>query len=292
MTDFEQYLIHLRLTKGKNINRMVRLVTSYLNYLKQEEITLKKATYKDLINFIETLQKQGKSKFHINRTLQSITHFYNYKELPNIAQSTRIKGIPRTQPQNLLTTEELELIFENYQPKHRKSCFHYSDKIILGLVIYQGLDMQEFLNIETKDLQLEKGQIYIREHRQKRSRYIPLKASQILALNTFFLQLRPQIANIKSDKLFSPQADNYNILHWQFKQLSKTLKEQTADKLNLQINKISQLRQSRITIWVKEEGLRKAQYLAGFRRVSSAERYRKADLSDLKNQIKTHHPLG
>ncbi len=61
--------------------------------------------------------------------------------------------------------------------------------------------------------------------------------------------------------------------------------------LGQQFAKLSHLRQSRIAIWVKKEGIRKGQYKAGFRRVMSAEKYLKADLTDLKNEIKKHHPL-
>jgi len=50
------------------------------------------------------------------------------------------------------------------------------------------------------------------------------------------------------------------------------------DFMDIQLNTLSQLRQSRIAIWVKEEGIRKGQYLSGFRNVSHAERYRKASL--------------
>ena len=72
--------------------------------------------------------------------------------------------------------------------------------------------------------------------------------------------------------------------------LSRTVKLQ-AKTMGYDINKISQLRQSRIAIWTKEEGVRKAQYLAGFRRVLSGERYRKADMEDLKEQGMKYHPL-
>lgn len=87
------------------------------------------------------------------------------------------------------------------------------------------------------------------------------------------------------------QSSDYHQLHYQFKKLSKSLKKIIKEKLNLELDKLSQLRQSRIVIWVKSEGLRQAQHKAGFRRVLSAERYRKADLTDLKEQLKNHHPL-
>ncbi len=165
--------------------------------------------------------------------------------------------------------------------------------------------MREFLNIEINHLQLEKGQIYIGEHRHKRSRTIPLKANQILSLNNFLLSrrdeiikergrdrhLRPELLRNESEKLFAPQADDYSLLHWQFKQLSKKVKEQAKEKLDIETHKLSQLRHSRIALWTAEQGLRKTQYLAGFKRVSSAERYRQANLEDLKEQVAKYHPL-
>ena len=78
----------------------------------------------------------------------------------------------------------------------------------------------------------------------------------------------------------------------QAKAKNKRFKKTSLHKnLNLKLDKLSQLRQSRIVHWVKSEGLRQAQYKAGFRRVLSAERYRKADLTDLKEQLSNHHPL-
>ena len=147
--------------------------------------------------------------------------------------------------------------------------------------------MGDFMKVELKDINLEKGTIYIPERGQRRSRIIKLESKQILPIHSYILQHRNQ----DSEKFLSPQADDYNQLHWQFKKISKHLKEEAKTKLNITIQKLNHLRQSRVSIWVKNEGLRKGQYLAGFRRVLSAERYRKADLTDLKEQIKKHHPF-
>ena len=68
--------------------------------------------------------------------------------------------------------------------------------------------------------------------------------------------------------------------------IQKHLRKQYDYYLNLE-----QLRQSRITIWVKQEGLRKAQYLAGHKYVSSTERYQQIDLEELQKEIEKHHPL-
>ena len=112
----------------------------------------------------------------------------------------------------------------------------------------------------------------------------------MLSLDRYIREVRPQLVNVTSDKLLSPQADDYELLHYQFRLLSIKMKAHAKEELDITLHKLEQLRQSRIAIWVKEEGLRKAQYLAGFRNVASAERYRKASLEDLKKQVNEYHP--
>ena len=51
------------------------------------------------------------------------------------------------------------------------------------------------------------------------------------------------------------------------------------------------VRQSRYAIWIKQYGLRKAQYLAGFKHPSSIQIYQDQDLQDLKEVILRWHPL-
>ncbi len=244
------------------------------------------SSYALFLDFIGYLQKEEKSTHHINRSLQTISHYYQFKELPNIALTTRVKGTVSKANIKPLTDEELTKIYEVFESKST-NYFKESDKLILDLMIYQDLEMGDFMKVELKDINLEKGTIYIPERGQRRSRIIKLESKQILPIHSYILQHRNQ----DSEKFLSPQADDYNQLHWQFKKLSKHLKEEAKTKLNITIQNLNHLRQSRVSIWVKNEGLRKGQYLAGFRRVLSAGRYRKADLTDLKEQIKKHHPF-
>ena len=291
--------------KGRNQITMSNLVQDFEKWLRKRGLDIQSAQYKDLMDHVGYLQKlgtaggQGKGIHRVNHALRSISHYYDYKGWPNIAQTTRMRGVPRTQPQGLLSEEDLQELYESYFPEphtrpsvRRKNNYHHTDKIILGLLIYQALNMSEFMKIELQDVQLEKGMIYIKSGRQKKERYVPLKANQVLSLDRYIRENRPKLASPTSDKLFSPQADNYELLHYQFRLLSIKIKAHAREEMNIQIHKLSQLRQSRIAIWVKEEGLRKAQYLAGFRNVASAERYRKASLEDLKKQVNIYHPLA
>ena len=283
INNFRNYLEQKEIVE-KNITRMINLLKSWLEWL---PLKVEDSKYSHLLDFIGYLQKEEKSTHHINRSLQTISHYYQFKELPNIALTTRVKGTINKANIKPITAEELDQIYEVFE-SGSKNYFKHSDKIILGLMIYQGLEMGDFIKVELKDIDLEKGTIYIPERGQRRSRIIKLESKQILRIHSYILQHRNQ----DSEKFLSPQADDYNQLHWQFKKLSKHLKQEAKTKLSIEIQKLNHLRQSRVSSWVKNEGLRKGQYLAGFRRVLSAERYRKADLTDLKEQIKLHHPLN
>lgn len=291
---YKNYLHQIGLSSGHNGRNQVTMgnhVNTYAEWLTKRGLDIQTASYKDLMDHVGYLQKQGKGIHRVNHALRSISHYYDFKGWENIAQTTRMRGVPRTQPQGLLSEEDLQELYESYFPEPHKNNYYHTDKLILGLLIYQALDMSEFMKIELQDIQLEKGMIYIKSGRQKKERYIPLKANQVLSLDRFIREIRPQLLLQESQRLFSPQADNYELLHYQFRLLSIKIKVHAKEEMGIQIHKLSQLRQSRIAIWIKEEGLRKTQYLAGFRNVSSAERYQKADLSDLKEQVNIYHPL-
>jgi integrase/recombinase XerD len=261
---------------------MNNLLTAFIEWL---PTNIEDSQYKHLMDYIGHLQELGKSTSHINRALQTISHYYRYKELPNIAITTRVKGSIYKAISPTLNQDQLDEFYTNYEVK-TKNYYNQSDKLILGLMIYQGIEMGDFMTIETKDIDLVKGTIYIPQRGNRNSRIIALRSHQILQLHTYITQYRNQA----SDKLLSPQSEDYHQLHHQMKLLSRSVKEQ-AKTMGYDIEKLSQLRQSRIAIWTKEEGVRKGQYLAGFRRVLSAERYRKADMEDLKEQVMKYHPL-
>lgn len=281
MKDFGKYLQEKVLVK-RNITTRINQIESWLKWLK---IEVENSTYKDLMNYIGHLQNEGKSVSQINKRLQAISHYYEFKNLPNIALTTRLKGSIQKANSKPFTIEELGLIYETYQSSNQ-NYFKNSDKLILGLLIYQGLEMGDFMVLELKDLDLKSGKIYVPKRGNRNERTLKLASHQIILLHDFIEKNRTG----ESDKFLNPQSSDYHQLHYQFKKLSRSVKKSLEKNLNLKLDKLSQLRQSRIVIWVKSEGLRQAQYKAGFRRVLSAERYRKADLTDLKEQLKKHHP--
>ncbi len=282
MTSFRAYLEQKGIVES-SIIRMQKMVDRWLEWL---PVKVEDSYYTLLLDYIDYLQKADKSIRHINRILITIGHYYDYKKLPNIAISTRLKGEVTKALPRPLKAEQLDQIYQSFEGDEL-------EKVILSLMIYQGLEQADFLTVETKDINLEKGTIYIPQRTERRSRTLALESHQILQLN-FFLSSEKTTESVSTDRqvlAFSPYVDNPNHFRYLLRKLSKNLKHQAKEKLQIEVVKLSHLRQSRITIWVKNEGIRQGQYKAGFRRVLSAEKYLKADLSNLTDQIKKHHPF-
>ena len=104
-----------------------------------------------------------------------------------------------------------------------------------------------------------------------------LEAHQILQLHHYIENHRDKT----TEKLISPQTAKFANLHDQFKALNNQIRK-LGTEINCNIVRLNQLRQSRITLWIKQHGLRKTQYMAGFKRVENVERYRQQDSEDLR----------
>lgn len=292
---FVDYLEKAGLARA-NWRRMELLVERWLVWLKSKSLTLEKTGYAELLDYIGHLQSLEKSTYTINRTLQTISHYYRYKKLEDVAFGVRVRGTTQGVVGKLFTAEELVKIYESYEQIKDSVYYHYTDKLVLGLIVFQGLELGELERLELRDIDLEKGTLQAPSMRFRQPRVLSLDARQILAWQTYLRDVRPGLTNVYGDeslseKLLAPQADVRDRIHHQLKRLSERVKAQALEKLDLKIKKLGQLRQSRIAIWVELYGLRKAQYLSGLRNVMSVERYQKSKLEDLQKAVVKHHPL-
>lgn len=282
--DFIKYLIKHGFVE-KSIQRIVYCSNHYQTWLTSINLTKAEATYKDLLNYIGHLQ-ESKSKVVINEHLRGVSHYNKYLQIPDIAYQVRLRGIEH--PQRILfTEEELNTIYNSYENNVEKGFWRHSDKILLGFTIYQALSEKDIFRIELAHLKLNEGTIHIPAgQKQKASRTLPLEAHQILQLHHYIENHRDK----STEKLISPQAAKFANLHDQFKEINKQIRV-LAQTLTYNLTRLNQLRQSRITLWIKQYGLRKTQYYAGFKRVENVERYRQQDSEDLRQYVLQFHPL-
>lgn len=266
----------------------------YQKWLDTHKLALRHTTYSHIMTYIGHLQAQGKSKHIINMFLYGIGYYYIYFKLPNLTHKVRVMGVKRELPL-LLKSDELDIIYQHYQDRVAKGYFRYSNKILLGLFIYQALDLQDLLKLRLSDVDLIKGTLNLCGGiKRKNPRILKLEAHQIIALHQYITSYRNKDTtaahNGTTDLVFSPQCETLNRLTCQCKSINRSLRKfVNLDGINYK--DLPQLRKSRIALWIKQYGLRKAQYLSGLRCISSVERYQKMDLDDLSKQIEKFHPL-
>lgn len=270
----------------KRIKRSEGVIRKYITWLESNNLSVEETEYRDILNYIGHLQKECYNKRLINEYLVHISHYYNSLEIDNPTIGVRLIGIEENRPL-LFTREDLDNIYENYESPET-SIYKETDKILLGLTIYQALDSNSIYKINLEDLNLERGKIYIPpsgSYRQERT--IKLDSRQIMPLHYYVTQVRKNINN----KLLSRCCTYAETLKTHLCKLLSRVRIQSRD-LNLELKNLTQLRQSRYSIWLKDHGTRKAQYLGGFKNAKSLLRYQDHNIDDLKSDIEKYHPLN
>jgi len=292
--EIEKYLIKFRTyLETKQLDKStIRMKTNYTGYflkwLETENLQQTSVTYNDLLVFIDYCKEKGRSSKHINTILRAIRNYYEYlkitdKYLINPAKSLHLKGIRKKLPQGILPYETLEKLYNNYKTDDLRA---KRNKIILGLLIYQGVTTDELQRIKVKDVDLRNGKINVPGSKKNNGRKLELKSAQVLELQEYIKAVRTEITNQETEQLIVSMQGSENIknsLYHMFRQVKK---------INPDIRNAKQIRLSVITFWLKNYNLRKVQYMAGHKYVSSTERYQKNDMESLQKQLDLFHPLN
>lgn len=178
------------------------------------------------------------------------------------------------------------------------------NKVILSLLIHQGLTTDELRRLEPVHLKLRSGKIWIPGSRHTGSRTLELKAHQVIDLQEYVTKTRPQILTSIKKKTPRParkaeRTDWERLENQLFISMngSASIKSslyhmmRALRQINPKIKSCRHMRQSVITYWLKMHDLRKVQYMAGHKRISSTERYQVGHLEDLQEALKKYHPL-
>jgi len=277
---FRQYLEQKRFAAA-TVDSYAVYIATFTGWLNSEELAPGAFTYNELLDFIRHLQDLGKSKKAIQYMLGIVRHYCNYLTIEsqrddNPAAGLFIKGIVRQLPASLLSWEEMEELYRTYSIQLG---VNRVNKIILGLLIYQGLAA------EAVHIHLKEGKIFIRAMKRTGERWLPLAAPQVTLLAEYMqenkLKTGPLLTHGKK-QMVSPTNIN-NRMQYMLGQLRQ---------LNPKVINAAQFRSSVITHWLRGHHLRQVQYMAGHKYVSSTQRYQLTTLDDLKSELQHHHPMS
>jgi len=251
--------------------------------------------YKTILKFIKYLQRKGTTKKTVKHKIGTIKIYFKYLlsenyRIDNPVENINIKGVKRIINYNLLDADELEDLYYSFETENITDKYHRLTakraKVIIGLIVYQGLNTTDLGNLKIEHVQLSKGKIYVPSTKRSNARELELKPWQIMEFMEYANEVRPIIQNKignHSEQLFNTNARFNAIVYHIFKKLKK---------YNQKVENIKQIRASVITNWLGQYNLRKVQYLAGHRYISSTERYLQDDLENLHEIVNNFHPIS
>lgn len=281
---FESYLVEQGF-KADTIQQHRNYASYFLAWLTDTSYALEQITYTEILDYADQLKNEGKGINLINRMMLALRYYFDYLQYQgqltyNPAAGINLKGAIRTVPNNLLSKDELDLLYNSYAATDNRT---HRNKVIIGLLVYQALTREELETLKPEHLQLREGNIYVPATGRQNKRLLALQPYQIIDLQEYIYQIRPKLQS-GSPYLFTGRKNN--------KDLKNTLLHlcHALRRINPKVKHAQQIRQSVITEWLKEKELRVVQYMSGHRYVSSTERYRETNLEELKEALFKHHP--
>lgn len=269
----------------------------FTKWMEQENIPADSIRYADVTAYIQTLKKEGIKQKTQNTYIASIKKYLDHlveqgTMRSNPAEHIKLQGTNQRNLYNILTAEELENLYCQYPVSQDGRLLLQlaakQNKIIAGLLIWQGLRTEDLCRIAVTDLKLREGKINIPGGRKTEPRILELKSHQIIELIDFLHETRKAIQqknNMETNQLFIGVAGSPGI-----NSVMKSVIEQLR-KQQPKLKKTEQIRASVITHWLKQYNLRKVQYMAGHRYVSSTEKFKINDLEGLQEEVNKFHPI-
>lgn len=296
--NYLEYL-HQQDYSESSIAHSKKRIQCFYQWLTKRKLTAELITYKDTIQYIKHLQQTHVKPQTINNNLSSLRLFFNYLvqenyRIDNPLEAVKVQGTVKKLLHNLLDSDELEDLYYSFDTESNSKYANYRfqkiqkrNKIIVGLLVYQGLNTTNLKSLTVEHLQLKKGKIYVPSTRKNSAREIELKPWQIMDAIEYVTEIRPQIAKekqIHSEQLFIPTKYLNDIIY------SSILKQ--LKKINHKVINVNQIRASVICNWLKQHNIRKTQYLAGHKYISSTEAYKQTNLENLHEAIEQFHPIS
>lgn len=249
----------------------------------------KTSNYDQLMDYLGKLRKHQKD---IVPALCAIKQYYSYlvvieerEDNPAISIKLRDKRPRSIQLQDLFKTEELALLLER---KERYGILRNRNRIILSLLIYQGLTNGEIKRLVLRDINLEAGTIYINSSRKTNSRTLKLTNQQVFWLMNYQREDRPKLLRTVTAKLLinkSGSAESGEGISYLVERSKHLFPER---KLNPKT-----IRQSVIANLLKAgKDLRVVQAFAGHKYPSATEQYKQNEVATLKAAVLKYHPLN
>lgn len=291
MKSFNDYLTQKQFSES-TIRIYENGIKDFLEWTAKHHYQMENIRYADLMNYIKHARKRGSNKRNVQQQLLSLRHYFNYliksgQLKSNPAQGIYIRGIARRLPHDLVEYDELVKLYENYPVSDIRD---QRNKVILGLLIFQAVTIEELELLHPEHINLREGKIKIPGTDRTNERILKLEAAQVFELQEYLNKTRnrilygPKVSEPEKIKQLIIGMEGGTLLAGEVGWMMRRLKHQ-------KVKQASQIRASAIAEWTRIHDVRVVQYMSGHKYVSATERYQATHLDDLQEQLRVHHPL-
>jgi site-specific recombinase XerD len=285
MKTFETYL-QKKGYRPRTIYGYQNKLNQFFNWCNLNEINSDTASLEQLYQYKNDLTEQGLSTHTIRQLFSVVKLYYNsIQRIDNPALLIKHKKRQETLPSNLLSENELKELYVNISVN---TFIQRRDKALFGFIIFQGLKQEELEKLEIHYLDFNETTVYVPASARTNARTLELHPMQIKHLMDYFYEYRALLlreANKETNKLFFSMGSGTTLNNALQRKLNELKRSYRFFK------SITQIKESRMSIWVKQHGVRKAQYFSGIRYASSMLRYKTTDMEKLKMKLAVVHPL-
>ena len=169
------------------------------------------------------------------------------------------------------------------------------NKIIISLLIYQALTVKEIAALVIQDINLVKGEIFIKGSQEAtskspKSRTLPLHAKQVLLIDNYLKQDRGRLLKYNKETL----EKDYFILGQYGENINPHIISKAINEHRSKADRIppKKIRQSVIAnLLKKEQDTRIVQEFSGHRNTATTVQYKQTEFEALQQAIKQYHPI-
>lgn len=251
------------------------------------------AVYSDLMAYVGQLRLRYSNGQTLNRIVCSIKAYYDYlcytgKRSDHPARAIRLRDRRSrdVQLQDLFSVEELEGLLIR---KERYTGLTSRNKVLMSLLIYQGLQAGEMAALWVQSFNLVAGTVYIKRTAVSNGRTLSLKPNQVLLIYSYLQEVRPQLLEGESSDALLIGLRGHPMAA---ADITKHVKRSYAGVFGSRVVNAQTIRQSVITNLLKQgHDISMVQQYAGHKYPSSTERYRQQQVDRLQAAVEAYHPM-
>ncbi len=170
-----KYLVKIKKASENTLLSYKRDINKYIDFLEEKDLVIEKTNGANVLDYLMSMQKNGKSSATVSRSLASIRSLYRFLQNEGVitqdptAQLHSFKNEKKLP--EVLTSEEVESLLS--QPDERKDKGR-RDKAMLELLYATGMRVSEMIDLKMSDVDMNIG--YINCSHGDKNRVVPVYA--------------------------------------------------------------------------------------------------------------------